>query len=82
MPLSPFIILFANKRQAGNKIANYRADLARKAKLHIQIYYDLLELSAPERAIKVQWLLQKDRFTCPTEMRDVICQVSISNIAF
>ena len=80
--MSPFIILFANKMQAGNKIANYHADLVCKAKLHIQIYYDLLKLSAPERAIKVQWLLQKDRCTCPMEMRDVICQVSMRNIAF
>jgi hypothetical protein len=46
--------------------------MARKAKIHIQSYYGMVELSAAERALKVQWLLQKDRFTCPSDMREVV----------
>ncbi len=72
MCLSTSISLADGKYQAGNKIANYRGDMARKAKLHVQSYYGMTELSSPERALKVQWLLQKDRFTCPTDMREVV----------
>jgi hypothetical protein len=45
--------------------------MARKAKIHIQTYYDLQKLSAEQRATKVEWLLEKDRFTCPAELRQV-----------
>jgi hypothetical protein len=46
--------------------------MARKAKIHVQLYYGMVELSGAERTLKVQWLLEKDRFTCPSDMREVI----------
>ena len=54
------IVSFANTAYVGNKTANFRGDMARKAKVHIQTYYGLQKLSAEERADRVGWLLEKD----------------------
>jgi hypothetical protein len=59
----------ANTSEASSKLNNIRGDMARKAKTLVQAYYKLAELNHTERAAKAQWLLEKDRFTCPDESR-------------
>jgi hypothetical protein len=60
---------FTNALEASGKLNNIRGDMARKSKVMVQTYYNVSQLSQEDRAKKIQWLLEKDRFTCPNEHR-------------
>ena len=61
----------ADKRQLRGIQSGTRSQLIYDCKRSILGLYQLDSLSAPELGISVQHLLEKDRFTCMREKREV-----------